>query len=523
MPAGGAPASTTPDNTAFHGGGGGGGQPGGGIFNGASGTITLVNSTLWGNSGGRGAGIYNAGTAILTNTTVTGNFLVDAGKGEDPDGAGILNAGTATLTNTIVAGNGGYGGTTNSPFGQDFVDFGTTTFVGLNIIGVGNDSDGSDHVINTPSLADLFAALTTIDPDHGDPFEAGLLANNGGPVPTVAIKPGGPAHSPPGTTVPADATDADQDGNDTEPLPVDARDFPRLQGGGIDVGALEIQEAAPPPAGEVIVGDGGGNTLNGTLGDDTVHGLDGNDSLLGNDGDDDLFGGNGNDTAFAGNGDDEVVGGNGDDFVHGNRGNDTVHGDDGNDIVLGGQGNDAVFGDAGDDVLVHGNLGDDTAHGGDGNDVVRGGQGSDRLYGDDGNDLLFGDLHADTLTGGNGNDTFAFDAASATFNPSPADDPDQVLDFDLAGDDRLDLGAPGSAANFLNSGESAPTLTDAAAIANGLFAGGVIYVTVNVASGLGDATDNTVVFWDTDGDGDADEAVALVNTPQAHVGADDIV
>jgi hypothetical protein len=49
--------TTVADNIAFHGGGGGGGRPGGGIFNGASGTITLVNSTLWGNSGSRGAGI----------------------------------------------------------------------------------------------------------------------------------------------------------------------------------------------------------------------------------------------------------------------------------------------------------------------------------------------------------------------------------------------------------------------------------------------------------------------------------
>jgi hypothetical protein len=33
----------------------------------------------------------------------------------------------------------------------------------------------------------------------------------------------------------------------------------------------------------------------------------------------------------------------------------------------------------------------------------------------------------------------------------------------------------------------------------------VIYVTVNVETGLGGTTDNTVVFWDTDADGDADE------------------
>jgi hypothetical protein len=53
----------------------------------------------------------------------------------------------------------------------------------------------------------------------------------------------------------------------------------------------------------------------------------------------------------------------------------------------------------------------------------------------------------------------------------------------------------------------------------------VIYVTVNVAfiSGLGFTTQNTVVFWDTDGDGDADEAIALLDTPQSQVQADDII
>jgi hypothetical protein len=31
------------------------------------------------------------------------------------------------------------------------------------------------------------------------------------------------------------------------------------------------------------------------------------------------------------------------------------------------------------------------------------------------------------------------------------------------------------------------------------------------------------VFWDTDSDGDVDEAIALLNTPQVLLGADDII
>jgi hypothetical protein len=44
-----------------------------------------------------------------------------------------------------------------------------------------------------------------------------------------------------------------------------------------------------------------------------------------------------------------------------------------------------------------------------------------------------------------------------------------------------------------------------------------------VETGFGPTTDNTVVFWDTDADGDADEAIALVNTPQVLVDAADVI
>jgi hypothetical protein len=60
-------------------------------------------------------------------------------------------------------------------------------------------------------------------------------------------------------------------------------------------------------------------------------------------------------------------------------------------------------------------------------------------------------------------------------------------------------------------------------VADGILNGTVIYVTVNVETGLGPTTDNTVVFWDTDADGDADEAIALVNTPQMLLDSGDII
>jgi hypothetical protein len=102
--------------------------------------------------------------------------------------------------------------------------------------------------------------------------------------------------------------------------------------------------------------------------------------------------------------------------------------------------------------------------------------------------------------------------------------PDVVGDFDLLGDDRLNLGAAGNAVNFVNSGQSVATLAGATAVADSILNGTVIYVTVNVETGLpGGSTDNTVVFWDTDADGDADEAIQLAFTPQVLINPADII
>lgn len=74
---------------------------GGAIFN--EGTMSLVNSTLSGNDAPNGGGgVFNFGAAAVTNSTVIGNT---SGSGE---GGGLSNAGvsgTMTVGNTIVLGN----------------------------------------------------------------------------------------------------------------------------------------------------------------------------------------------------------------------------------------------------------------------------------------------------------------------------------------------------------------------------------------------------------------------------------
>ena len=78
---------------------------GGGIYN--SGTLTLVNSTVSGNSAAQGGGIYNDdGITNLFNVTITNNQADDKSGGQGV-GGGIFNSnkGTFNFQNTILAGN----------------------------------------------------------------------------------------------------------------------------------------------------------------------------------------------------------------------------------------------------------------------------------------------------------------------------------------------------------------------------------------------------------------------------------
>jgi hypothetical protein len=207
------------------------------------GTLTLADSTISGNSATYGGGIFVNATAALTNVTVAGNSASMYGGGiatgfqselavtnatlsgnAASAGGGIINYNDLMLTNSIVAGNAAQNG-------ADFLDTFPvgTAYSGVNIIGVGSDTDATDHVINTPGLGALFAS--------------GVLADNGGPVQTIAIKASGAAFNAGDNAVlPADAGDLDHDNNTSEALPFDARGFARIVDGTVDVGAYEIQD-----------------------------------------------------------------------------------------------------------------------------------------------------------------------------------------------------------------------------------------------------------------------------------------
>jgi Right handed beta helix region len=98
---------------------------GGGIFVDTAGVVTLADVIISGNRRGPGAGIYNDGVVIATNTIIRGNIASNVGGGmwnrsgaratltnvtisdnkAQNTGGGILNTGTLTLTDIIFSSN----------------------------------------------------------------------------------------------------------------------------------------------------------------------------------------------------------------------------------------------------------------------------------------------------------------------------------------------------------------------------------------------------------------------------------
>jgi hypothetical protein len=92
---------------------------GAGVHNSSSATLTVRNSQLNGNqagggtatSDGFGGGLFNAGTATFTDSSINSNFVLTGTAGA------IVNSGTLTLQNTSISGNGAalsVGGISNS-------------------------------------------------------------------------------------------------------------------------------------------------------------------------------------------------------------------------------------------------------------------------------------------------------------------------------------------------------------------------------------------------------------------------
>ena len=216
------------------------GSDGGGInLRGDEQSATIVGSTIAGNAADRGAAILSAqATLDIANATIAGNMGYSGF-----DGAIVITSGKVHVTNTTITGNDGYGVVNNGELrldnsivsgnlnGVEYLHGPRTYFDGTIVSGnAGTNIRKADSfpvkglVFTSAGPEDIFAG---IDPLTG----GGLLADNGGPVRTVALKAG--ASNP--------ALDS---GDPTLAPATDARDVARWKS--VDVGAFEFSPAHFP-------------------------------------------------------------------------------------------------------------------------------------------------------------------------------------------------------------------------------------------------------------------------------------
>lgn len=149
---------------------------------------------------------------------------------------------------------------------------------------------------------------------------------------------------------------------------------------------LAIENVLASLGNDIVFGNSGDNTLNGSFGNDSLFGGSGNDTVIGEDGNDTLYGGTGRNLLDGGQGNDRLNGNTGadrlidtgallgseydvmtggaanDTFISGLIGNRSMYGGSGSDRFLPGGGNTYISTGTGRDVLVAptaGKLGDD--------------------------------------------------------------------------------------------------------------------------------------------------------------------
>ncbi len=225
-------------------GGGGGAGMGGAIFN-HQGQVTITNSTLAGNSavggavgaGGTGSVGQGLGGAIFNlNGDITVTFSTVADNAAGGSSGGIFNTGYMGNDTGDIGGHS-YAASTLAT-GSIFVNGGATAVrsdAAATVVGGGTNTatsnialDGTDIVLSTSHVG---SGTVTGTPLAADPLLMALAANGGG-TQTMAIDAGSPAFNAAGAC---------------GPPATDQRGITRPQGAACDIGAFELEVAAPPP------------------------------------------------------------------------------------------------------------------------------------------------------------------------------------------------------------------------------------------------------------------------------------
>ena len=224
----------------------GGGQ-GGGISNGLlenKAVLILTDSTVEGNTAKLGGGgLFNNGTATVTDSTFVNNFANQAGSLLASDGGAVNNSGKVTLVACTISGNTttkAGGGIYNGGLGVNVATLNDTIIAGnSNTSGDASDiaNSGGDFTCSYDLLG--LGVGGTISGGTGDivltslnDLELAPLANYGGPTETMALLPGGPALT--------SGSQALELGPGGQPLTTDQRGLP-LDTPTPDIGAFQSQ------------------------------------------------------------------------------------------------------------------------------------------------------------------------------------------------------------------------------------------------------------------------------------------
>jgi len=168
--------------------GNGHGSYGGGIWNDIGRTMSITNSVVSGN--GDGGGIDNRGTMTVSNSTIAGNSGYDY-QGDSGYGGGIRNGGTLTISNSTISDNSAYGGAIGA-FGGGILNWGTLTIGNSTISGnlaFGGAISNGGGIVNGGMLTISNSTISGNGAEYGGGiFNAGtmsarntILANNTAP------------------------------------------------------------------------------------------------------------------------------------------------------------------------------------------------------------------------------------------------------------------------------------------------------------------------------------------------------
>lgn len=215
---------------------------GGGIHTYWADVLTMTNSTLSGNLvvgnevGEDGGGIYNQGSAVITNSTLSENT---AGGVRSGAGGGIANTGTLTLINSTVSGNTaarGSGLYVGEPIlvrdTPPEVSIMNTLVDGTCVFSEGLEVASASYSIESSGDTCGFTAPTNLMNVSSEDLRLGPLDHNNGPTETRPLLPGSIAID----LIP-ERECVDYLRN---PLATDQRGVARPQGNACDVGAFEL-------------------------------------------------------------------------------------------------------------------------------------------------------------------------------------------------------------------------------------------------------------------------------------------